>query len=91
MQNLWELTQSINQLCDENHIIVGGSLLTGICGIYRVTTDGLRLWTVANVGIKTAASDITNGWLYDITDRKTIYGCLPSNCSSKSSPAHEMP
>jgi len=88
MHNWWDLTQIINRLLDEKHILVfGGRMYSGVYRVYGVATNGSRLWAIKGTRPQTTASDITDDWVYDITEGKTVYGEVPSNCSGKSSPA----
>ena len=90
MQELFGLTKTINQLIGEDHVIVCG-VLSDVIGARRVTTDGTRIFAIGLEYPRTAATDITDAWIYDITEGNVIYGRLPSSCSSRSSPAQEIP
>jgi len=76
MRKLIDIAASINKLIDENHIIVS-SIWTGNIRVFRVATDGTRLWTIGREAPQAVACDITDTWVYDITAGQTIYGSLP--------------
>jgi len=87
MRNYWDLTRIINRLLDEKHILVFGSrMYNGVFRVYGVATNGSRLWAINDTCLQTTASDITDDWLYDITEGKTVYGEVPSADACEQSP-----
>ena len=91
--NVYEVVKMINRLIGEGHVIIGADacLLAVSCPIYTLVSDGVRIWALGLKASQTLAIDITDGWIYDLTMEKTLYGSSPaSKRANKSIPDQEV-
>jgi len=68
-------------LIDEKHFVVycKSHAWSKVYSVERVATDGVMLFQIER---EDHYFNITDSWIYDITDGKLLYGCIPPPRSS---------